>query len=256
MTSRPMRGKDKRFFIFQNHPVWMLSFFWSLIGWLTTSLNSEEYLEIRPGNVIPKILWIDNTFKVDLEIVNVSKTHVVLREGDNYLTIKHEHLLSLYETTNQNLTSAKIYMEANNLGGVKPGIPSKRQIEPGYIFPKLVWTNGRIKQLVEVLNIKQGYYVLRVDGKTAALSQENFLKILQKTKDHFKGNVNTAIVQPEQKKPPLKTVSKPLPASPHSKPKSSGLGAPPAPSKVPGSSRKIEFDFKFAGDSAPPKVKE
>jgi hypothetical protein len=251
-----MREQYERFLVFQNLPTGRFAALLLLIYFLPLTSGSQSYPDIRPGTLIPKLLWVDNTFKVNLEILNVSKTHVVIREGDSYLTIKHEHLLSLYETTHQNLTSAKINMEANNLGGAKPGIPSKMQIEPGYVFPQLLWANGEMKRLVEVLNIKQGYYVLRVDGKTVALSQEKFLKVLQKTKDHFKGNADIVNVQPEKKQSPLTTVPKAPKPSLKLKPDSSGLGAPPKPSKVTPSGRPVEFDFKFKGDSARPIVKE
>ncbi len=256
MTPSPMRGKNKRLFVFQNLPIGRFAVFLLLVSFMPLASGSKNSPDIRPGTLIPKLLWIDNTFKVNLEIVNVSKTHVVIREGDSYLTIKHEHLLSLCETTHQNLTSAKINMEANNLGGAKPGIPSKMQIEPGYVFPKLLWTNGQMKRLVEVLNIKQGYYVLRVDGKTAALSQEKFLKVLQKTKDHFRGNADIANVQPEQNKSPLTTIPRAPKHSPQLKQDNPGLGAPPGPSKVTPPGRPVEFDFKFKGDSARPTVKQ
>ena len=255
MTPSPMRAKNKRLFVFQNLPIGRFVVFLLLVSFMPLA-SGQNYPDIRPGTLIPKLLWIDNTFKVNLEIVNVSKTHVVIREGDSYLTIKHEHLLSLCETTHQNLTSAKINMETNNLGGAKPGIPSKMQIEPGYVFPKLIWINGQMKRLVEVLNIKQGYYVLRVDGKTKALSQEKFLKILQKTKDHFRGNADKANVQPDQNKSPLDTVSKTPKSSPKLKQDNPGLGAPPEPSKVTPTGRPVEFDFKFKGDSARPTVKQ
>ena len=172
-----MCGKNKMLLVFQNLPTRRLTLSLILVNLVALASGSQNSPDIRPGTMISKLLWIDNTFKVNLEIVNVSKTHVVIREGDSYLTIKHEHLLSLCETTHQNLTSSKINMEANNLGGAKPGIPSRLQIEPDYVFPQLLWTNGEMKRLVEVLNIKQGYYVLRVDGKTEALSQEKFLKV-------------------------------------------------------------------------------
>ena len=105
-----------------------------MLGLLIPISADPGYLDIRRGAVIPKLLWKDNTFKKNLEIVSVSQTHVVLREGNNYITIRHEHLLSLHETTHQNLTSAKINQAANNLGGAKPGIASKWHLEPGYIF--------------------------------------------------------------------------------------------------------------------------
>ena len=251
-----MLGKNKRLFVFQNLPIGRFTVFLLLVSFMPLASGSKNYPDIRPGTLIPKLLWIDNTFKVNLEIVNVSKTHVVIREGDSYLTIKHEHLLSLCETTHQNLTSAKINMEANNLGGAKPGIPSKMQIEPGYVFPKLLWTNGQMKRLVEVLNIKQGYYVLRVDGKTAVLSQEKFLKVLQKTKDHFRGNAEIANIQPEQNKSILPPIPKAPKHSPQLKQDKPGLEAPPKPSKVAPAGRPVEFDFKFKGDSARPTVKQ
>ena len=250
-----MCGKNKMLLVFQNLPTRRLTLSLILVNLVALASGSQNSPDIRPGTMISKLLWIDNTFKVNLEIVNVSKTHVVIREGDSYLTIKHEHLLSLCETTHQNLTSSKINMEANNLGGAKPGIPSRLQIEPGYVFPKLLWTNGQMKRLVEVLNIKQGYYVLRVDGKTKALSQEKFLKILQKTKEHFSESVDKEHVRPEQKKPPSTTVQS-RPESSKLKPDNPGLEAPPKPSKITPSGRRVEFDFKFKGDPARPTVKQ
>ena len=240
-----------------------------MLGLLIRISADPGYLDIRRGAVIPKLLWKDNTFKKNLEIVSVSQTHVVLREGNNYITIRHEHLLSLHETTHQNLTSAKINQAANNLGGAKPGIASKWHIEPGYIFNKLLWTDGREKRLVEVLNIRKGYYVLRMDSRTTAISQEKFLKILENTKAYLAEDPDIAVAQSKpQKKNPF--LAQPAPAPPKLKPKpesasvpvpakttKSALGAPPPPpASLPPSKRPIQFDFKFAGDTVPPTIDE
>ena len=144
-------------------------------------------LEIRNGTIIPKLLWKDNTFKDNLLVIQITDSHVFLRDDAQVLAIRHEHLISLHETTHQNLVSAKINQTANKIGGSKPGTIRKQHISPGHIFPRLVWTDGEEKRLVEVLNIKSGYYVLRVDGKTAAISQEKFLSVLENTENFLSG---------------------------------------------------------------------
>ncbi len=148
-----------------------------------------EPLDIRKGTVIPKLLWKDNTFKDNLHVIQVTDTHVFLRDDAQVLAIRHEHLISLYQTTHQNLVSSKINQAANHLGGANPGAVRKQHISPGHIFPRLLWINGEEKRLVEVLNIKSGHYVLRVDGKTAALSQEKFLTVLENTQTFLAGGV-------------------------------------------------------------------
>ena len=160
-------------------------------------------LEIRNGTIIPKLLWKDNTFKDNLLVIQITDSHVFLRDDAQVLAIRHEHLISLHETTHQNLVSAKINQTANKIGGSKPGTIRKQHISPGHIFPRLVWTDGEEKRLVEVLNIKSGYYVLRVDGKTAAISQEEFLSVLENTENFLSGGGLPKPQSPPKAKPEL-----------------------------------------------------
>ena len=160
-------------------------------------------LEIRNGTIIPKLLWKDNTFKDNLLVIQITDSHVFLRDDAQVLAIRHEHLISLHETTHQNLVSAKINQTANKIGGSKPGAIRKQHISPGHIFPRLVWTDGEEKRLVEVLNIKSGYYVLRVDGKTAAISQEEFLSVLENTENFLSGGGLPKPHSPPKAKPEL-----------------------------------------------------
>lgn len=262
-----------------------------LLTVLTARGQSElPPLEIRNGTIIPKLLWKDNTFKQDLVVIQVTDTHTFLRDDSQVLAIRHAHLVSLYESTHQNLVSSKINSTANQLGGAKPGAARKQHISPGHIFPSLLWTDGREKRLVEVLNIKSGYYVLRIEGKTAAISQEEFLSVLESTQKFLAGGgilpqqppvpaepenpfTVTKVQPPEFGAAPPPGISlvlsgedtdgtapttPPTPPpklqlAPSQKPSANALGPPPTPPATrPTSARPIQFDFTFAGDTEPP----
>jgi hypothetical protein len=215
---------------------------------------------LTEGEIIPKLIWTDNEVRENVHIVSIGKQHVILRIDGEIQSVTQDRFINLYLNTHNTLSWLEINELAMDIGGGKPGTPTAKQVVPGFIFPKLVWTDGVPRNLVEILNCRRGYYVLRIDGRTHVLDKDNFLQVLRKTKE-FMANVNgqlpallpaPGIAQAPDHNNPIKANPMPL-LPPPPPPGMSALEPPPQPNAPSNpADRPVYFDFQFQGASNPP----
>ena len=244
--------------IFQICSYFLISVF---LNTLVTPLEAAPVRKkpLREGEILPKLIWTDNEVRENVHIVSIGKKHIMLKVDGEIQSLSQDRFINLYLNTYNTLAWREINKLALEIGGGKPGRPTAKQVIPGFIFPKLVWTDGVPRNLVEILNCRRGYYVLRIDGRTHVLDKEKFLAVLRNTKN-FMANVNgqlpaklpdPGIARVRDPNNPIK--ANPMPVLPPPPPGNSVLEPPPAPSGAasPGP-RPVYFDFQFQGDSKPP----
>lgn len=215
---------------------------------------------LREGEILPKLIWTDNEVRENVHIIRIGRKHIILKVDGEIQSLSQDRFINLYLNTHNTLSWREINKLAMEIGGGKPGLPTAKQVIPGFIFPKLVWTDGVPRNLVEILNCRRGYYVLRIDGRTHVLDKDKFLKVLRNTKN-FMANVNgqlpvivpdPGIAQVHDPNNPIK--ANPMPVLPPP-PGTPGLEPPPV---APGGAtpaqgqRPVYFDFQFQGDAKPP----
>lgn|GEM_PF-2069548 len=218
---------------------------------------------LSEGDILPELIWTDSKVYQNVHVIRIEQKHIVLKVDGRIRTLKQDEFLSLYLTTQKNLTSKLINQLALAIGGGKPGTPALNRIVPGFIFPKLVWTDGHARDLVEILNFRKGYYILRIDGETKVLDENSFLITLQKTQ-RFLDNNNQPLPalpappvvaqvnnNPQNVPAPNPSAVSPLPPPPPGK---SMLEPPPSPPQnSPQAGQKpVYFDFQFQGAGTPP----
>jgi hypothetical protein len=223
-----------------------------------TEAASERTKPLREGDILPKLIWTDQEVRENVHIVRIGKNHIMLRVDGEIQSLSQDRFIHLYLNTHETLAWREINALALEIGGGKPGRPTAKQVIPGFVFPKLVWTDGVPRNLVEILNCRHGYYVLRIDGQTQVLDKEKFLSVLQNTKS-FMANVNGQLpaLLPDPGIAKVHDPNNPIQANPMPvlppPPGRSALEPPPSP---PGaatpSQRPVYFDFQFQGDPTPP----
>ena len=218
---------------------------------------------LSEGDILPELIWTDSKVYRNVHVIRIEQKHIVLKVDGQIKTLKQDQFLSLYLTTQKNLTYKMINQLAMAIGGGKPGTPALNRIVPGFILPKLVWTDGQARDLVEILNFRKGYYILRIDGQTKVLDENSFLLALQKTQHFLKNNnqplpalpaapvVAQVINNPQNAPAPNNSTVSPLPPPPPGKSMLEPPPAPPQNSPQPGQ-KPVYFDFQFQGAGKPP----
>ena len=217
---------------------------------------------LAEGDILPELIWTDHQIHQDVHVLSIGKTHIVLKVDGMVHSISQEQFLTLYLTTRNTIELIKINQLAVDIGGGKPGSPSLKRIIPGFIFPKLLWTDGQTRDLVEILNTRQGYYIMRIDGQTRVLDKLNFLGILESTKQFLENGQQPMPALPQPLQPPVAqpvaigNLPPPPPASPLPPPAPGKSGLEPPPQAKPGTQPlgqpPVYFDFQFEGDPQPP----
>ena len=239
---------------------WLIRFCLHL---LIVSIACGKQGALAEGDVLPELIWTDQKIRQNVPILSLGRQHIVLRVDGQLQSLTHEKFLTLYWTTQKSAQLIRINQLALEIGGGKPGAPSVKRVSPGFIIPKLIWTDGQPKELVEILNSRRGYYVMRVDGKTQVLDKHNFLAVLEKTKVFLENGLHPVPALPPPAgqlqangnllpPPPPPALGLPPPA-----PGKSGLEPPPKAQQgtQPPGPRPVYFDFQFQGEekgSPPP----
>ncbi len=244
---------------------------WTCVVFMLLHVDIAASPGLKRGTVIKHLVWPDNSIKRDLTVLNVTSNNVILRVDGKVENMEKNLFMSLYLSTPGKVTSGRIQKEAREIGVSKQEISGPELLKAGSIIPKLVWTDGKMREKVEILNIKNGYYVLRVDGKTNVIDREKFLQVILNTRRLLPPSTEEPSGPFETKNPvgakipaestfageTSKKTNTPAPSGNKSKPVPNGitLGPPPSPTqKPPHTKRPIHFDFIFVGDSTSPSL--
>lgn len=224
------------------------------------SLTFAKQGPLAEGDVLPELIWTDQRIRRDVHVLSIGRKHIILRVDGQVQPLTHENFLNLYWTTQKSAQLIKINQLALEIGGGKPGTPAVKRVSAGFVIPKLIWTDGQPKELVEILNTRRGYYVMRVEGKTQVLDKQSFLAILEQTKQFLENGQHPLPALPPPPGQPRPLGNLPPPPAPPVKgmppPASgkSGLEPPPQakPGQQPPGQRPVYFDFQFEGDKPTP----
>ena len=148
---------------------------------LTLGTTFEAKAQMGVGSVIPALIWKDGTVKRNVTIQQLAGNTIILKVDGRLTPIAKQDFLKLYQQTQANPDKVNSAPVAAPPPPKKPVLPTPEQFPPGTAVSQLVWKDGTVRSNVKVIQARQGFRILNIDGRSQTISDSVFQELLKQT---------------------------------------------------------------------------